>query len=117
MIKKITCIICPLGCALEVDAMHQRVKGHSCKRGEIYGLEEVIAPKRVITTTVKLIGSRYPMVPVKTNGAIPKNLNFKCMDLLKTIEIKAPVRVGDVIIENVLGTGINVVATRTIKAE
>ncbi len=115
MIKKITCTICPIGCKLEVDIEKNTVTGHTCKRGEVYGIAEVTAPTRVITSTVKLEGGIYPVLPVKTNGAIPKHLNFKCMELINQIQVKAPVKMGDIIAENVLDTGVDLVATRSIK--
>ncbi len=115
MTKKITCIICPIGCALEVDIESKGVTGHSCKRGEVYGVEEVTCPTRVITTTVKLNNSLYPMLPVKTRTGIPKDLNFKCMEILNKVQVDAPVKVGDVIVKNLLNTGVDVVATRTMQ--
>ncbi|MDF2612408.1 MAG: hypothetical protein K0S71_194 [Clostridia bacterium] len=113
-LKKLTCIVCPMGCELQVDEKKKIVTGHTCKRGEIYGIEEVTHPTRVITTTVKLAKSIYPMLPVKTNGAIPKDLNFKCMAILNQVEWRAPVKLGDIIVKDLLGTGIDVVATRTM---
>ncbi|WP_069999620.1 DUF1667 domain-containing protein [Cellulosilyticum sp. I15G10I2] len=117
MLKKITCIVCPIGCTLEVNTENKAVTGHGCKRGEVYGVEEVTNPTRVITTTVKLNNSIYSMIPVKTSGGIPKNLNFRCIEVLNTIEVDAPVKVGDVIVKNLLDTGIDVIATRTILAK
>lgn len=115
MIRKLTCIVCPMGCELEVDTEKHSVTGNSCKRGEVYGIEEVTHPSRVITTTVRLIHGTEPMVPVKTNGAIPKALNFKCIEVLNQIQIEAPVKRGDVILKNLLDTEIDVIAARTIE--
>lgn len=115
MKKKLTCIVCPMGCQIEVDTDTQTVTGNTCKRGEVYGLGEVTNPVRVITSTVKLEGSAIAMLPVKTNGPIPKGFNFKCMEEINKVTAKAPIKVGDVIIANVLDTGVDIVAGRTIE--
>lgn len=115
MKKELICISCPLGCHLTVDAENKTVTGNTCKRGEVYGLNEVINPVRVITSTVKIEGARLPVLPVKTNGAIPKNMNFEAMKIINEITCKAPIKVGDIIINDILGTGIDVVASRSLE--
>ena len=112
MIKSFICISCPIGCALTVDVDNLIVSGNKCKRGQVYGINEVTNPVRTITTTVKIEGGTHKVVPVKTQNPIPKNLNMECMKVLNRVTVKAPVKVGDVIVENILNTGINVVATR-----
>ena len=112
MKKEMICIVCPMGCHLTVDTDTLEVKGNTCARGEKYGKEEMTAPKRVITSTVKIVGGIHKRVPVKTNNSIPKELNFKCMELLNHIELKSPVKSGDVVIKNVLGTGADIVVCR-----
>ena len=116
MIKELICISCPMGCHLKVDTDKKTVTGNTCKRGEIYGLNEVTNPVRVVTSTVKVEGGELPVIPVKTNGAIPKPLNFECMKVINETVIKAPVKMGDVVIKDVLGTGIDVIASRNIEA-
>lgn len=115
MIKELICISCPRGCHLQVDADNKKVTGNSCKRGEVYGLNEVTNPVRIVTSTVRVDGGELPVIPVKTNGAIPKPLNFECMKLINKVEVKAPIKMGYVIIKDVLGTGIDVIASRNIK--
>ncbi|WP_462427809.1 DUF1667 domain-containing protein [Fusobacterium varium] len=112
MEKNMICIVCPLGCHLTVNIETLEVSGNSCPRGEKYGKEELTAPKRVITSTVKIAGGIHNRVPVKTNDSIPKGLNFKCMELLKDIELKSPVKKGDIVIKNIFNTGVDVVVTR-----
>lgn len=114
MERELICIVCPKGCRLKVNVEENKVTGNTCKRGEVYGINEVTNPVRVITSTVKIKGAQLRMVPVKTDGAIPKGLNFKCMEEIDKVVVEAPVKVGDVIIKNVLNTGINVIATRTL---
>ena len=84
---------------------------NNCKRGEIYVRDEIKDPKRMVCSTVKVSGGSLYSVPVKTETAIPKGLIFDCMDEINKTEIKAPVHIGDVVIENLLDTGVNVIAT------
>lgn len=111
--EKLICIVCPVGCHLEIDVKNDyKVTGNACPRGEVYGKEELIAPKRVVTSTVKIKGGIHNRVPVKTNGSIPKELVFKCMESLNSIELKSPVKVGDLIVKDIFGTGVDLVVTR-----
>ncbi|MFA6708830.1 MAG: DUF1667 domain-containing protein [Fusobacterium sp.] len=112
MKKEMICIVCPIGCHLSIDTESLQVTGNNCPRGEVYAKEELTAPKRVITSTVKIKGGIYKRVPVKTDGSIPKDFNFKCMKELDKIELVSPVKVGDIVIENLLDTGVNVVVCR-----
>lgn len=112
MMKELTCISCPIGCHLIVDVDNLKVSGNKCKRGEVYGINEITNPVRTITTTVKIDGGSHKVLPVKTQSPIPKALNFKCIEVLNNITVKAPVKIGDIIVENLLDTGVNVVATR-----
>lgn len=115
MVKEMICILCPLGCHLSVDIDNDyKVTGNTCPRGAIYGKDELIAPKRVITSIVRVEGGIHNMVPVKTDKPIPKELMFKCLDILKTIKITSPKSMGDIVVENILGTGANVVLSRNI---
>ena len=115
MVKELICISCPMGCHLKVDVDNKTVTGNTCKRGEIYGLNEVTNPVRVVPSTVKVNGGELPVVPVKTAGAIPKKLNFECMKVINETTVNAPVKMGEVLIKDVLGTGIDVVASRDIE--
>lgn len=112
MIKEMVCIVCPMGCHMKIDTDTLKVEGNSCPRGAIYGKEELTAPKRVITSTVKISGAIYNRLPVKTDKGIPKELNFECMRVLDGVEVHAPITSGTIIIENILGTGANIVACR-----
>lgn len=114
--KNLICINCPMGCSLKVtyDKDFIEVKGNICKRGEEYAKNEITNPKRTVTTTMKVIGGIRPVVSVKTYGEIPKNLIFDFMKLINSKSVNAPVKIGDILIENVLDTGVNVVATSNI---
>ena len=115
MTKNLTCIICPQGCNINVEIENGEVvnvTGNTCKRGYDYAISEVTNPVRTVTSTMKL--ENGSMVGVKTDKPIPKELIFKCMEEINKTEVKAPVRIGQVLIENVLETGSNVVATTNV---
>lgn len=113
---ELTCISCPLGCPLRVETDSEgrvlSVSGNTCKRGEEYGKKEVTAPSRTVTSTVRLTGGTAPVVSVRTRSDIPKGKIFDVMDAVRGACIQAPVRMGDVVIENVAGTGVDLIATR-----
>jgi len=113
----IICIVCPRGCHLHVTQDEQSdlvVTGNLCNRGIAYGKKEVTHPTRVITSTVKIHHPTFRRLPVVTKGSIPKGLMMDVMAQINQVEVNAPVTAGDIIIENVLNTGINVVATRSM---
>ena len=112
---ELTCICCPMGCSLraELDGEHiLSVTGNSCKRGEEYARQECVAPVRVITASVPVVGGKLARVSVKTAAPVPKNRIFDVMDAIRLISAQAPVHIGDVLCENIAGTGVNLVATR-----
>lgn len=114
--REIICISCPLGCHLNVsvDGEDIVVTGNNCKNGEKYGIEEVTNPKRVIPTTVVIKNGTLPRLPVKTSEPVPKGMIFEIMNVINKTSVEAPIEMGDVIIPNILNTGSDVVATRTI---
>mgnify|MGYP001264841488 CR=1 FL=1 len=112
---ELVCIVCPKGCHLHVDEENDyKVTGQSCPRGESYGKIELLNPTRVITSTVRIEGASHRRCPVKTNGAIPKSLIFEAMKTLDPVTLHAPVQLGQVVVENVCGTGIDFVASRSL---
>ncbi|HEX3037383.1 MAG TPA: DUF1667 domain-containing protein [Oscillospiraceae bacterium] len=113
---ELICIVCPKGCRLHVDEQNgYAVTGNSCEKGAAYGKKELINPTRVVTSTVKIHGSTCRRLPVKTDSDIPKTMVFDAMRLLDEIDVADPVAIGDIIIKNILGTGVNFVATKNIK--
>lgn len=115
MIKKLICIACPIGCHIEVDIENDyEVRGNQCKRGEAYGKKELTNPTRIITSTIIIKGGIYNRIPVKTDGEIPKDKIFDVMGELNEISVTSPIKCGDIIIENVCNTGINIVASRSM---
>lgn len=117
-IRELTCISCPLGCPLKVETDENgavlQVTGNTCKRGEVYGKKEVTAPERTVTSTVAVVGGSAPLVSVRTKTDIPKGKIFQCMEAIRAAKIQAPVHIGDVVVENVCGTGVDVVATKAV---
>ena len=113
-IKNFICINCPLGCPLTVEVENGqvvKVSGNTCKRGETYAVKEITAPSRTVTSTVRVKGGERPVVAVRTKTDIPKDKIFACMEAINAVEITAPVKIGDVVIADVCGTGVDVVAT------
>ena len=111
------CIGCPLGCPLEVEmegAEVLTVTGQTCRNGEKYARKELTNPTRIVTSTVRVTGGTLRMVSVKTSAAIPKGKIFVCVKELQAIDIPAPVAIGDVIIADVCGTGVSIVATKNV---
>ena len=117
MKKEIICIVCPLGCFLTVDHSQTKVesiKGNRCKLGLEYAEKEVFNPERTLTTTVRVKNGHLPLVSVRTSKPIPKKLIFDTMNLLAEIEVEAPVKIGDEIIQNLFDTNASIVATKDI---
>lgn len=115
-IRKMTCINCPMGCSIEVAVLGEEitVTGNKCKRGQTYGINEVRDPRRIVTSTIKVLGGDKPLTAVKTDREIPKKIIFEIMEEINRVSVVAPVKIGDVLIENVLGTGANIVATSRV---
>ena len=111
--RNLTCIVCPRGCSLTVtfgeDGSVASVSGNICKRGETYAVNECISPMRTVTSTVRCEDGE--VVSCKTSDVVPKAMIFDVMKAINSATAKNDVKIGDVIIENVLGTGANVVAT------
>jgi len=116
--RKLTCIGCPMGCPLTVKMEHGEVvsvTGNTCKRGDIYARKEVTNPTRIVTSTVRVTGGSEAMVSVKTKEDIPKGKIFDCVKALKNVEVAAPVHIGDVLVKDVAGTGVDVIATKNVE--
>ncbi len=116
-IENITCINCPMGCRMEVtleDGVVVSVKGNTCKRGETYAHQECTQPLRMITAVAPVEDSFMP-VSVKTRTPIPKAKIEECMREIDALQLKAPIQAGDVLIANVAGTGVDVIATKSVQ--
>ena len=117
MKKKMICIGCPLGCYLNVDYIGTTIRNvneNRCKVGREYAEKEISNPERTLTTTVKVKHGHLPLVSVRTNKPIPKNRIFDAMNLLAKVEVEAPIKIDEPIIQNIFNTGVNIVATKNI---
>jgi CxxC motif-containing protein len=115
--REIICIVCPTGCRIRVrgdDPSRLTASGNQCKRGKEYALKEITDPRRTLITTVRIRHGTLRRLPVRTNQEIPKHSIFPCMDVINRVEVEAPVEIGQVLISNVLDTGADVVATRSM---
>lgn len=110
--KQMICITCPRGCHLSVDAETGAVTGNRCEKGAEYGKNELFHPMRVLTTTVRLVGGGGSRLPVKTAGPIPKELIFQAMEEANAQIVHSPVKTGEVIVENLAGSGVALVACK-----
>ncbi len=121
MIRNITCVTCPMGCSIAVEINEAgeiiSITGNTCKRGETYAANEVTHPARSLATTVRVNGGVYNVVPCKSSDDLPKEKIFDCMKEINSARVDAPVKLGDILIENVCGTGINIIATNHCPAK
>jgi CxxC motif-containing protein len=109
---ELICIVCPKGCHLKVDEATLAVTGNSCPRGEEYGRTELKNPTRTISSTVAVEGAAHRRCPVKTDGVIPKGMILPAMKTLDGVVLTAPVKLGQIVVEDVCGTGVRFVTTR-----
>lgn len=114
--RELTCISCPIGCCLEVTTTDQGyiVSGNQCKRGETYGISEVTAPSRALTSTVRTNSNVLRRLPVRTDKAMPKEMMYEAMKLINNLNVEVPIKAGDIVIEKLLGTDVNIIASRSI---
>lgn len=115
--KELVCICCPLGCSLTAEIEESgevRISGNTCNRGADYGKKEMTNPTRTLTTTVRVRDGILPALSVKTQDGIPKNKVLECIRSLQEVEVEAPVHIGDIVLADIAGTGIDVVATKEV---
>ena len=114
MEKEIICTVCPMGCQIRVSGEGERIdsiEGFSCPRGEAYGRSEFAHPVRLLTSTVRIEGAEGPLLPVRSSAPLPKELLLSCMEVLKNTKVQAPVRLHDVIVRDILGTGVDIISS------
>ena len=113
MKRELTCIVCPMGCRMTVELDESgtpiSVSGNTCPRGKQYAIDECTHPMRTVTTTAPT--ARGGVIPVKTASAIPKELMMDAMREINRLSVPLPAHIGDVVIEDLLGTGVAVVVT------
>jgi CxxC motif-containing protein len=117
--KSLTCIECPLSCALAVDVENckvLKVSGHKCPKGEQYAISEIENPTRILTATVLCQALDLKMLPVRTDQPIPKAKIFPAMEEIRSIRVNKPVEAGEILVKNFLGLQVNLIATRNAKS-
>lgn len=118
MTKEIICTVCPTGCTIHVEGENgniTKIEGFSCPRGKIYAENEFVSPVRILTSTAKVSGAKTPLVAVRSKTPVPKDKLFDCMEQIRKLNLKAPINRGDVLIADVCGTGVDIVATGEVK--
>jgi CxxC motif-containing protein len=117
VLDRLTCVLCPVGCELEVwrdEAEELRIQGNQCDKGVPFAVEEVLRPKRNLATSVPVKGTEAKMVSVRLSGPVPREMVFPILAEISRLRPEAPVRRGEVLMADVLGTGVDVIATRTV---
>ncbi|NTW71939.1 MAG: DUF1667 domain-containing protein [Eubacteriaceae bacterium] len=112
--KKYTCVVCPIGCSVNVQGKdgEYEISGNKCKRGSEYALNEMTDPRRVVTSTVLVKGGKEPVTSVKTTAAVSKYKIFDIMTMINNVTVQSPCKIGDVLIPNIDGAGTDLVVTR-----
>ena len=119
-IRNLICIGCPMGCPLAVtleDGAVIGVAGNTCKRGDAYARREVVNPTRVLTTTIPVVGGSHATVPVKTDGEVPKALLLDCVRAVRSLCVSAPLKAGQVVCPDLMGTGVPLIAVKDVEAK
>lgn len=116
--KKITCIVCPIGCKILVDLDGKQIKnleGNKCKQGIDYAINEALDPRRMLTSSIFVIGGNWPLVSIKSSQPVPRDKVNQVLKEIKKIKVKAPIKLGQIILTNVANTNINIIATKSIE--
>lgn len=113
MKKEYICIVCPKGCHIVVDG--DNISGYTCLRGLNYVKQESIDPRRTLTTTVKVNDKNIRVCPVKSSDTLPKDKLFASMEEINKISVDLPIKLHQVVIKNILNTGVDIITTKEIK--
>lgn len=110
--KNLICIECPTGCNLAVKKIGEQwdIKGNQCAKGEKFAINEMTDPRRSISSTVRTVSREMPRLPVRTSGEVPFNTIFNVMAQINAVLVDKPIHIGEVVIENVCNTGVNIIA-------
>ncbi len=117
MIDTLTCIMCPIGCELQVIVLDEKMEitGNKCEKGKEFAVEEILHPKRNLATSVPIQGCEHRMLSVRLDQRVPRDQIFPILNEISRLRPVPPILRGQVLIENILNTGSNVIATRTVK--
>jgi CxxC motif-containing protein len=116
VVKVIRCIVCPTGCQIKAISKGSDIvfEGYTCERGLEYAKQEFYEPKRILTTTIRIDDGFLPLLPVRTDKPILKDRLREALDMIAKTVIKAPVKMGDILIENILELDSNIIASRDL---
>ncbi len=115
--KELICVNCPMGCRIQVvleDGSVTSLSGNSCPRGKEYAMQECIRPMRILTSTVRIDNAAARVIPVITEEAIPLNMMEEAMREIRTFRLSAPVKIGEVVCEDLAGTGVRLITSRSM---
>ena len=120
--KNMTCIICPMGCSLDITFDEEnkkviKVTDNGCLRGPKYAEKELINPTRTLTSTIKVTAGTLPVVPVKSRGELPRDSLLQYMEVIRRAVAQAPIKIGDVLLQDILGSGVDIVASADVDKE
>ena len=116
--KEITCIVCPIGCKILVRTDGTRFElldGNKCKKGVDYARNEALDPRRMLTSSILVKNGEWPLVSVKSSRAVPKDKVFSVLKEIRRTDVNAPIKTGQILIENAANTGINIISTKSVK--
>ena len=116
-VREFVCVTCPVGCTIQAkieDGQLVEAEGQGCKRGVAFVREELTAPRRMITTTIQVKGGQLPLVPVRSSMPVPKDKLLAIADVLRSIELRAPVVEHQIVMQDVLGTGVDIITSRSM---
>lgn len=120
MINNLICTVCPIACNITVEEDGNdkyKVYGNKCEKGEAYAVQEIKNPVRIFTSTVNISGSNIKRLPIRSKDPVPKNIISEIIKPIREIRVNAPIKKGDIIIENILGSGVDIVASRSVNAK
>lgn len=115
--REFICVTCPVGCAIRAGIEGDEVvevQGPACRRGAAFVREELTAPRRTLTTTVRVAGGALPLVPVRSREPLPKGIVLDVAARLRAVELEAPVAAHQVVMADALGSGVDIVTTRAV---
>ncbi|MEN6386965.1 MAG: DUF1667 domain-containing protein [Phycisphaerales bacterium] len=114
--NEMICIVCPMGCHMTISREESilKIEGNQCDRGKKYATDEMTNPLRTVTSSIRIFGASITRLPVKTEKPVPKDKMFALMTELKKVQVHAPVKTGDIILNNAANTGVNIISTKSI---
>lgn len=120
MINNLICTVCPIACNITVENKENdkyKIRGNKCEKGEVYAVQEIKNPVRIFTSTVNISGGNIKRLPIRSKVPVSKNIISEIIKPIREIQVNAPIKKGDIIIENILGSGVDIVASRSVNAK